>query len=82
MLPMLQDSSGRHSLITDEKYSDMIKEPYNQYIPYTDVVYCLVGYDIYYPETEMYPRFAVHKTLESLHRTLEDAEVKIKEAPA
>lgn len=55
----------------------MIKEPYNQYEPYTDVVYSLAGYDIDYPETETYPRFSIHPTEESIHHTLEDAEAKI-----
>lgn len=56
----------------------MIKEPYNQYEPYTDVVYSLAGYDIDYPETETYPRFSIHKTEVSIHHTLEEAEAKIK----
>ena len=56
----------------------MIIEPYNQYEPYTDVVYSLAGYDIDYPETETYPRFSIHKTEESIHHTLEEAEAKIK----
>ena len=34
----------------------MIKEPYNQYEPYTDLVYKLVGYDISCPEYEKYLR--------------------------
>ena len=38
----------------------MIKEPYNQYEPYTDVVYKLVGYEISCPEYETYPRFSIH----------------------
>ena len=36
----------------------MIKEPYNQYEPYTDLVYKLVGYDISCPEYEKYLRKA------------------------
>lgn len=56
----------------------MIKEPYNQYEPYTDVVYKLVGYEISCPEFETYPRFSIHPTEESIHHTLEDAEAKIK----
>ena len=37
----------------------MIKEPYNQYEPYTDVVYKLVGYEISGSEYETYPRFSI-----------------------
>ena len=57
----------------------MIKEPYNQYEPYTDVVYKLVGYEISGPEYETYPRFSIHPTEESIHHTLKEAEAKIKD---
>lgn len=57
----------------------MIKEPYNQYEPYTDVIYKLVGYEISGPEYETYPRFSIHPTEESIHHTLEEAEAKIKD---
>ena len=57
----------------------MIKESYNQYESYTDVVYKLVGYDISCPEYETYPRFSIHPAEESIYHTLEHVEAKIKE---
>ena len=57
----------------------MIKEPYNQYEPYTDVVYKLVGYEISGPEYETYPRLSIHPTEESIHHTPKEAEANIKD---
>ena len=51
----------------------MKKEPYNQYEPYTDVIYRLIGYDMNYPHIESYPRFWIHQSEESIHRTYNDA---------
>lgn len=60
----------------------MIKQPYNQYEPYTDVVYRLAGYQIRYPEDEAYPRFAIYLGEESIHRSFEGAKARIDEIAA
>jgi hypothetical protein len=57
----------------------MINQPYNQYEPYTDVVYRLTGYGVRHPEDEYYPKFNLHKIEGSIHRTLEDAKTRMNE---
>lgn len=57
----------------------MISQPYNQYEPYTDVVYRLTGYGVRHPEDEYYPKFNLHKIETSIHRTLEDAKARMNE---
>ena len=60
----------------------MINEPYNQYTPYTDVVYRLSGFSVRHPEDEYYPKFPVFQTEGSIHRTFEDAKARIDEIVA
>ena len=60
----------------------MINEPYNQYTPYTDVVYRLNGYSVRHPEDESYPKFHTFQTAGSIHRTFEEAKARIDEIVA
>ena len=52
--------------------------PYNQYEPYEDVIYRLTCCYIYLRDYVTYPRFNVFHNLESLHRSMDDAEQRIK----
>ena len=54
-------------------------QPYNHYKPYTDVVYRLTGWEIADPEEATYPCFEVCIKEEILFRTLEEAELKLRE---
>ena len=56
----------------------MPPQPYNQYEPYTDVLYWLTGYHFNYPEEQCYPTVYLFMGEESLHRTLEDAKERIR----
>lgn len=56
---------------------NMAEQPYNQYEPYTDVVYRLTGYSINHPEDQSYPRFDIYLNVESIHRTYDEAKEKI-----
>lgn len=53
--------------------------PYNQYEPYEDVIYRLTCSYTSQRDNATYPRFNVFNNIESLHRTIEDAEQTIKE---
>lgn len=64
-------------VILTDRPATMINPPYNQYEPYTDVVYRLIGYTVSNLEDKSYPRFNVHMTELSLHRTFEEAKAKM-----
>ena len=51
--------------------------PYNQYVPYKDVVYRLIGYYVYLGDHATYPSFDTHKIEESIHHTLDDAKQRM-----
>lgn len=55
----------------------MIEQPYNQYEPYTDVVYRMTAYSVHHPEDQSYPRFDIYLNAESIHRTYEEAKAQI-----
>ena len=55
----------------------MINEPYNQYTPYTNVVYSLTGFSVRHPEDEYYPMFHILQTEGSVHLTFEAAKARI-----
>ena len=52
--------------------------PYNQYEPYEDVIYRLTCCYVYLRDNATYPRFNVFRNIESFHRSIDDAEKRIK----
>lgn len=52
--------------------------PYNQYEPYEDVIYRLTCCYVYLRDNATYPRFNVFRNMESFHRSIADAEKRIK----
>ena len=52
--------------------------PYNQYEPYEDVIYRLTCCYVYLRDNATYPRFNVFRNIESIHRSIDDAEKRIK----
>ena len=48
--------------------------PYNQYEPYEDVIYRLTCCSASLRDNATYPTFNIFNNMESLHRTIEDAE--------
>lgn len=52
--------------------------PYNQYEPYEDVIYRLTCCYASLRDNATYPTFNVFNNMESLHRTIEDAEQRMK----
>ena len=62
----------------NNKPSDtMIKPPYNQYEPYTDILYRLTGYAVTNTADKTYPRFNIYLTEESIHGTYDEAVAKM-----
>ena len=52
--------------------------PYNQYEPYEDVVYRLTCSYVYLMDNATYPRFNIFDNMESIHRSIDDAEQRMR----